>query len=126
MQDLLSALGATPVEFPLMQECCGAYEILANPAQSLARSGRVLASAIERGAEALVLSCPLCEHNLGRMQAAARPGVGGDLPGLPVYYFTQLLAVALGLGPEVCRFELNIDGARSLRQRGLLSASAGV
>ncbi|HAA04969.1 MAG TPA: heterodisulfide reductase, subunit B, partial [Syntrophobacteraceae bacterium] len=26
---------------------------------------------------------------------------------VPTYYFTQLLAVALGLGPEPCRFVLS-------------------
>jgi heterodisulfide reductase subunit B len=26
---------------------------------------------------------------------------------LPVYYFTQLMAIALGASPDVCHFELN-------------------
>ena len=38
------------------------------------------------GAEALVTACPLCMYNLRE---------NGD--GLPVYYFTELLAEALGL-----------------------------
>jgi heterodisulfide reductase subunit B len=123
MQDLLTALGATPVEFPLMQECCGAYEIVANPAQSLERSARVVASALGCGVDAMVLSCPLCEYNLGKKQGAAARSV----PALPVYYFTQLLAVALGLGPASCRFDLNMVGARALlERRGFLDASIAV
>ena len=35
---------------------------------------------------------------------------------VPSYYFTQLLAVALGLDPAVCRFDLNGDGALELLQ----------
>ena len=42
---------------------------------------------------------------------------------LPVYYFTQLLAIALGLDPESCHFELNMGGARALlEERQLLGA----
>ena len=48
---------------------------------------RLLASAKEKGAEEVITACPLCLYNL---QAN-----GGDI--LPVKYFTELLAEALGV-----------------------------
>jgi len=120
MQDFIAALGGTPVEFPGAEECCGAYEVLVNPEEGLARAGQVVGSARDFGADALVLSCPLCEYNLGRRQK--------DLPGeadaLPVYYFSQLLAVALGCDEDL-RFDLNGPSAKKLLQeRELLAETA--
>jgi len=116
-EDFIAALGAT--------ECCGAYEVLNNPQDALDRSGQVLKGAAEHGAHALVLSCPLCEYNLGRRQQNIRES-HPELAELPVYYFTQLLAIALGLDPDTCHFELNMDNARALlEERKLLGASAG-
>ena len=39
---------------------------------------------------------------------------------VPTYYFTQLLAIALGVAPESCRFDLNIRcGCRSAEKQEL-------
>ena len=46
-----------------------------------------------------------------------------ELGELPVYYFTQLLAVALGLADSL-RLELNMDAAKSLlSSRALLGVA---
>lgn len=124
-RDFVMALGATPVDYPGALECCGAYETLVNPTAALARSGQVLASAQSHGADAIVLTCPLCEYNLGKKQPKIREAHPG-VQALPVYYFTQLLAIALGVDPESCHFELNMPGARDLlAERKLISAAPG-
>ena len=110
--DFLEALGATVVDFPASTECCSSYQILSNPEIGIDAVARVLESAQSRGAEAIVTSCPLCEYNLGKRQDDALKK-HGNLEGLPTFYFTQILALALGLNPEVCHFELNHD--RSVR-----------
>ena len=44
-----------------------------------------------------------------------------EFKGMPLYYFTQLLALALGLDPALCRFELNYGEPESLlRVKNLL------
>ena len=49
--------------------------------------------------------------------------VDSEAPEIPTFYFTQLLAVALGLDETVCHFELNVPGSRQLlEQKNLLSA----
>ena len=47
-----------------------------------------MASARDAGAEALITACPLCMYNLDANATAEK---------LPVHYFTELLAEALGV-----------------------------
>ncbi|MFH0766190.1 MAG: CoB--CoM heterodisulfide reductase iron-sulfur subunit B family protein [Calditrichota bacterium] len=112
-QDFISALGAEAVAYGAETECCGSYQIVSNPEAAYKTSFKVLDAASAKGADALVLSCPLCEYTLGRRQPDILNASGQGKP-LPVIYFTQLLALALGLPPEISRFELNMPGVREL------------
>jgi heterodisulfide reductase subunit B len=58
------------------------------------------------GVEALATSCPLCEYNLGKQQSELIKGKKISKQ-IPTFYFTQLMAIAFGLDPETCLFELN-------------------
>lgn len=121
LQDFLKALGATPVDFPESTACCGSYQVVSNPNDISGYVQAVLNSALSRGAEILVLTCPLCDYNLGRGQKELSNKQSG-FKGMPLVYFTQLLALALGLGPQICHFELNHGSPESLlKQKGLLS-----
>jgi heterodisulfide reductase subunit B len=122
-EDFLRALGAEPVRFSAAEECCGSYQVVAHPEEETARAGKVLRSVQVSGAEAMALSCPLCDYNLGRRQPEII-SVGEGLEPIPTYYFTQLLAVAMGLEPALCHFELNGDPALTLLQERKLVASA--
>ncbi|MBL6975893.1 MAG: CoB--CoM heterodisulfide reductase iron-sulfur subunit B family protein [Deltaproteobacteria bacterium] len=106
MAEFLEAVGAEPVQSPDSNTCCGSFQALGNPDAALETSGRILRSAQKAGAQALVLSCPMCDYNLGRRQPAIVEKYE-EINEMPVYYFTQLLAVALGLEADVCRFDLN-------------------
>jgi len=106
MKQFLEALGATALHFPAADLCCGSYQILANPEAARDAASTILDWAAKVGAEALVLSCPLCEFNLGKKQSGLfEEGKIARL--IPTFYITQLLAIALGLNPEICHFELN-------------------
>ncbi|MBR4628087.1 MAG: CoB--CoM heterodisulfide reductase iron-sulfur subunit B family protein [Ruminococcus sp.] len=87
MEDFIKAIGATPVIYAQRNECCGGYITLEDKAQAQKRSAAVMNSAADMGAEMIVTACPLCLYNL-------RKNSGSELP---VYYFTELLAEALGL-----------------------------
>jgi len=105
MPEFLQVLGAAPVDFPASTLCCGSYQILANPDAAMDVSAMILEGAVKAGAEALVLSCPLCDYNLGKKQSEllAKNKISTEVP---VFYFTQLLALALGLDKDACRFDL--------------------
>jgi len=112
-EEFLRALGAEPVPFSAAQECCGSYQSLAHPDAASERAAKVLRSVLASGADAIVLSCPLCEYNLGTRQGEILELIEGAAP-VPSFYFTQLLAVALGLQPDLCHLELNGPAALNL------------
>ncbi len=113
MREFVEALGGKVVDFSAASTCCGSYQILANPEAALSVAATILDRASAAGANALVLSCPLCEYNLGKHQAGLL-GKGKISGKLPTYYFTQLLAIALGLDAEACRFDLSDAGSPEL------------
>ncbi len=113
MGRMLEALGASAVPFPASDRCCGSYQVLGNPEAAREAVLAIMRSASRAGADALILSCPLCEFNL--VQGGEQLAEDGRLDqSLPTFYFTQLLAVSLGLDPEICHFELNHEAALEL------------
>ena len=86
LEDFIRALGAEPVIYPCRNECCGGYISLKEQALSQKMCSEVSKSAAGFGAELLITACPLCMYNLNRTEG-----------GLPVKYFTRLLAEALGV-----------------------------
>lgn len=120
MGELIETLGGTPIPFAACDRCCGAYQVLGHPDAAGDVASIILHGAEKAGAEALVMSCPLCEYNLGKKQKGLLEA--GKITGfIPTFYFTQLLALALGLNPETCRFDLNNDQAVSLlKNKGLI------
>ena len=90
LHDCLKALGCEVVDFPYEMECCGSYLAVSKPDLPEKLSKDILDSARRQGAQALVTACPLCQFNLDYPQRFTSEG-------LPVLYFTQLMAVALGL-----------------------------
>ena len=104
MDDILTAMGAEVVPFPLKTECCGGSFGVARRDVVAELTGRLLSAAKRAGAEAMVTACPLCQMNLDLRQAQAESATQETF-GMPVFYFTQLMGLALGL-PEA---ELGFD-----------------
>lgn len=123
-EDLMAALGAEVVNFPKATQCCGTYQVLGNPEAALKVSFDILTDATAHGAEAMVLACPLCDYNLGKRQGEMKEKF--ELAGeMPLFYFTQLMALALGVKPEECHFELNREvSLEFLRGKNLVKATA--
>ncbi len=91
MEDLIRALGAEVVKSPYRTECCGAYLSVTEEAVARDTVSKIINSAREAGAEALITACPLCRYNLENCAVQE-----GKTP-VKVYYFSELLAEALGL-----------------------------
>ena len=87
IEDFIKAIGGTPVVYPFRNECCGAYLAVTDKDSAKRHSSKFVQSCEKLGAEMMLTACPLCLYNL---QAN-----GGDI--LPVKYFTELLAEALGV-----------------------------
>ncbi|MFH1087228.1 MAG: CoB--CoM heterodisulfide reductase iron-sulfur subunit B family protein [Chloroflexota bacterium] len=121
LQDLLKSLGAGVTDFAPLSQCCGSYHIVGNPDVVPQCAWNILHSAVRSGAEAVVTSCPLCDYNLGREQERLKKE-HESFKGLPVIYFTQLLALALGVPAADCQLDGNFgDPATLLTNKGLLN-----
>lgn len=96
LHDLLNALGCEVVDFPYQDECCGSYLLVSKPELPQKLADSILTSARKHGAQAIATACPLCQFNLDHPQRKGGP-VRLAQGGLPVVYFTELMAVALGL-----------------------------
>ena len=120
LESLLASLGAEAIDFPHKTECCGSFQTVNNVELVVECAYRILDSAVEAGAEAMITSCPLCAFNLDHRQREIRQS-HSDFRGMPILYFTQLMAIALGLGEEVCRFDLNyVDPHPLLTSKGAM------
>ena len=86
IEDFIRAIGAEPVIYPTRNECCGGYIALEDAAAAKKRSNAISDSAAAHGAQMIVTACPLCKYNLVKN--------GSEIP---VVYFTELLAEALGV-----------------------------
>ncbi len=120
MEKLVEALGATPVRFALKTECCGAYHTVGQPEVVADRTNRIMGNAHSGGADVVVVSCPLCAHNLDHRQQEARR-LNSNFHHMPVLYFTQLMAIALGCDKTVLCFDLHhVDPEPTLAGLGLV------
>ncbi|HNS52584.1 MAG TPA: CoB--CoM heterodisulfide reductase iron-sulfur subunit B family protein [Anaerolineae bacterium] len=119
LDDLMAALGAVPVDHPHKNECCGAYLAVKAPDVTREMAFTILKSARSSGAEAVVTNCPLCQFNLDRRQREMTQFHAGFAP-IPVYYFSQLMGLALGLDAGAYGWERHyVDARPQLRALGL-------
>ncbi|RLE33414.1 heterodisulfide reductase, subunit B [Candidatus Acetothermia bacterium] len=121
MELLVEYLGAEAVDSPHKVECCGAYQTVANPGIARERVQEIVWAAARRGADVIITSCPLCTYNLEHHQLGEEkphhPSLITHHP-IPVLYFTQLLAYALGVPEGELGFEdAVIDPRPALSQR---------
>jgi heterodisulfide reductase subunit B len=124
MDKLLEIAGATPVDWPHKTECCGASFSITDSGIVVELSDRILAMAVAAGADCVATACPLCQMNLDMRQKDIEAEYGHKYD-LPVFYFTQLLGLAMGCTVnEVSLGSLVIDPLRLLRAKGLLGNGA--
>ena len=141
MEDILRALGAEPVKWSHRMECCGANFTLSRPGVVLKLSSAILKSAQEAGAECIMVACPLCHGNLDiRQDSIQKYGTpegslmgnifGSDFaPGsegmphreTPIFYVTQLAALAMGVPTDKLGLEsIIVDPRPLLKEKQLL------
>ena len=119
-KDLLESLGANPIDTPYKRVCCGSYQTVKEKNIVAELAYDILSHAQKEGAEALATVCPLCAFNLDNRQKevkAAHP----DFEEIPIFYVTQLMAIAFGLGNEFYGFDQNyIDPRPLLKKKALI------
>jgi heterodisulfide reductase subunit B len=85
---IVAATDAQVIDWSYKATCCGASIGIARKEIGESLTRRILQKARQAGAEAIVVSCPLCQSNLDMIQKDR-----SDRP-IPVFYFTELLRLS--------------------------------
>jgi heterodisulfide reductase subunit B len=104
MDAVLRAAGITTLDWDCKTSCCGAAFSLTETEIVYKLSADILEEAQAVGANAIAVACPLCHANLDTRQAEIEERQAKRY-GLPVFYFTQLLGLAMGIPAA----ELSVD-----------------
>ena len=116
METVLLALGAKPLDWSYKTDCCGASASVNDTDMSLRLMSKILDDAINRGANCLVTTCPMCQFNLDAWQD--RTGQGYSLP---VYFITELAGVAMGIDAREMQLDRHfVDAMGLLRELRLI------
>jgi heterodisulfide reductase subunit B len=107
MDRLLNWVGVETLEWLCKVDCCGAHFSLIKPDIVVDLCAELLESALDVGADAIVVACPMCHANLDTRQDEISAKVGHPI-NLPVLYFSQVLGYALGLEPKALGLKRHI------------------
>ncbi len=119
MDRLLQVLGAGSIDWSFKTDCCGAGLAIARPDIIDVLVQRLYDHALASGAECLVVSCQMCQANLDLSQERISRQFGQDYY-LPVFYFTELIGLAVG-HPDAPKWLARhlVDPMPLLKTRGL-------
>ncbi|RMF58220.1 MAG: disulfide reductase [Calditrichaeota bacterium] len=115
MDNLFEALGATNVYFPMKLRCCGGMLMTTYEEVALKLSKEILECAVENEADLIVTTCPLCQMNLESYQDKINRTFDTHFR-MPVFFFTQVLGVALGIEREKLGLDKNFYRCEKLEE----------
>ena len=92
MDELIGLTGAEVLDWAWKVDCCGAGHALLRPELVERLVGEIMDGARKAGAHGIVAACPLCQANLETRQKGPKA--------LPIFYFPELLGLAMGLKKE--------------------------
>ncbi|WP_042367486.1 CoB--CoM heterodisulfide reductase iron-sulfur subunit B family protein [Bacteroides neonati] len=99
MDALMSLIGAEPIDWAYKTECCGAGLSVSRPDLVAKLSGHVLKDADDRGAQAVIVACPMCHSNLDMRRSDINNYLTKPIH-TPVLYITQAIGLSIGLRPN--------------------------
>lgn len=119
MDRLLETAGASPVDWPHKTECCGASFSIADSSIVVELVNKILAMAKAAQVDCIATACPLCQLNLDMRQKDVEVKYGRRY-NMPIFYFTQLLGLAMGCSAKKLSLDsLIVDPYVLLEAKGL-------
>jgi heterodisulfide reductase subunit B len=104
MDAAMKAVGAEAIDWAFKVECCGAGMSVARTDVVGRLSGAIMKDAADRGAEAVIVACPMCHSNLDMRRPEINKALNTDLQ-TPVIYITQALGLAVGIDAKTLGLE---------------------
>ena len=99
MDIVMKKLGAESIDFAFKTECCGAGLSVSRTDIVSKLSGKIIEDAEHRGAEAMIVACPMCHSNLDMRRNDINKYWDADYK-LPILFVTQAIGLAVGLTSE--------------------------
>ncbi len=116
---LVSATGASPVDYENKRDCCGGGLLAIDENISLQMSRGKLEHVKESGADAINVVCPFCSVMYDDSQRRIERTFGTEYS-IPVLYYPQILGLAIGLKPEEVGLNMNrVKTAQLLTKLGM-------
>ena len=113
MDELLGSMGITTLDWSYKTECCGGALAMTRTDVVLKLTRDILEEAKAVGANAIAVACPLCHVNLDTRQGEVEQEYGVKY-GLPIFYFTELMALALGVPSDELGLKKHFVGTDEL------------
>jgi succinate dehydrogenase / fumarate reductase cytochrome b subunit len=123
LEDIIAAVGATPVDYEGKNKCCGFPILTNNRKNSLTQAGNHISEAKDQGADCLVTPCPLCHLNLDAQQPSAAAVIEKEL-GVPILHLPQLIGLAIGIDPKELRMDRHVIGTAKVIDKVLAAVTA--
>jgi len=117
LDNLIKALGAETFDYPEKIDCCGSQLAVASGRTTLKIAGDKLKAVKSYGFDGLVTTCPFCFKMYDGRQRAIKGALKDNTLDLPVFYYTQLLGLALGSSPERLGLQMNMSPVDSIVER---------
>lgn len=116
LRDLIEVTGAKYVDYQNNMQCCGGAVIAINDKVSLAISREKLENIKAAGADAITLVCPFCNVMYDSNQRSIEAEFGAQY-NLPVFYYPQLLGLAMGFEAKELGLQMNVVKTKELLGR---------
>jgi len=99
MDELMLKTGAKPLDWGFKTECCGGGFSVSRTDVVAKLSGKIVQDAENRGAEAIIVACPMCQSNLDMRRSHIDSYLSRKTK-VPVLYITQAIGLAIGLNRD--------------------------
>jgi len=120
MEKVLKAIGIQSLDWSYKTDCCGASSAVNDEDAADALMARIMKDAVARGANCFVVTCPMCQFNLDSQQNRFGPK-HGIRERLPVFFITEILGLAMGMGVEELQIDRHLtDSTKLLKELKLI------
>ena len=120
MEEVMEALGASPIDWNMKTFCCGASFALTETDVVLELTKKILDDALIAGADVIAVGCPLCHANLDGRQDQINEKFASNF-NIPIFYFIELMGLAMGAQAEELGVFKHITETKDfLKERALI------
>jgi heterodisulfide reductase subunit B len=107
LDELVTWLGAESGDYPEKIDCCGSSLAVSSGRTVMDIAGEKLKAITRQGFDGMVTTCPFCFKVYDNRQRAIAAAVADRELEVPVFYYTQLLGIAMGLPQTSLGLDLN-------------------